>query len=144
MCFYSLHLYWKCVGIPPTTTLIVLSLFPHFNFTKVSEKRHKTQSCIFYFVPDYNIVQLYYKEMCQTIKKDIKRKGKSLKSYSMEIISMNSLMKILPKSSNFSGSLWNFQWEFACTLSLSLHFLGTIELKVGTNTEEPSSLSILQ
>lgn len=107
--FSSLHLYWKCAGVSPTTTLTVLNLFLCFYFTEVSEKRHKTWSYVFYFVPDYHPVRLCHKETFQTVKKNIKRKGKSIKFCNVEKTPVNILMKLLPRSSTFSGFVWNFQ-----------------------------------
>lgn len=140
--FSSLHLYWKCVGVSPTTTLTVLNLFLCFHFTEVSGKRHKTWSYVFYFVPDYHTVWLCHKETFQTDKKNIKRKGKSIKSCNVERTPVNILMKLLPRSSTFSGFVWNFQKQ--TFISLSLHSLGAIQPKVGAKREECSSLSMLQ
>lgn len=107
--FYALSLYWKCVGIFPTTTLTLLNVFLHFYFTEVSEKRQKTWLYILYLVPDCNTVQLCYKETFQTTKKNSKWKGKSIKSCDMEITTVNILRRVPPGSSSFSGSVWSFQ-----------------------------------
>ena len=65
--------FWKCVGVCPSLSLLVIltvKFIPVFLFYwGLWKKKKTTVASMFYFVPDYNIVQFYYKEKFQITQK---------------------------------------------------------------------------
>ena len=65
--------FWKCVGVCPSLSLLVIltvKFIPVFLFYwGLWKKKKTTVASMLYFVPDYNIVQFYYKEKFQIIQK---------------------------------------------------------------------------